>query len=92
MAPTSALRATFDEVTAVSSCDMAAQRELLSPDSYDGAWGWSITWRQVDGFAVIERDFSASNGFGVALPHHYWCKVDPTTNRAVELTVFQGYR
>lgn len=82
----------ISETSAVTRCDDAARRVLLSPDSMDTHWDWQTYWTGFDDRYGIRRDFSAKNAFGVPLPFHYECQVDGTSGRVLDLKVVEGYR
>lgn len=69
-------------------CQMTVQQALISEPDFD--WGWRFELGD-DDVVRVSQNFTAQNGFGAELKHHYVCDFDATKKEIVKLTIVGPY-
>ncbi len=83
--PKSARWKNFNEVNAVSACDLIVQQVMLVPGSFNSAWKWDIEKDADSGIVTIQRDYKSENAYSMKINGRYHCEID--TGKAVIKTL-----
>lgn len=88
--PTSGSLADFDEIEAVSRCNVAVEKTMLVPGSFSIGWTqWAIAKDASTGKVTIQRDFKSENAYGMRLNSRYSCVVDVKSGAITGLSIRQ---
>lgn len=79
----------LSDVDAMSICDELVRKRLNNPSTLETL---DFDIKTAGNIAIVERDFTAMNGFGAQLDHYYRCRIDLQNHTLVDLQIFQGGR